>query len=205
MTVSDGGQGRPPLERSREALIEVATQTLLQDPRASLGDLAQRIGIGRTTLHRHFPTRAALVQSLAYDALNRLATAYRAVGLEPGHGGAADVDVDVHAVVGHLVEVTLPLGPRLMFLLRTVELNDDPEVLRRTAAMDLPLDAVLVAGQTSGSLDGQPPVWWLRESLYSLVYLAWEQIHLGRLAAHDAAPLVLQTWWGGAASTSEVT
>lgn len=53
-----------------------------------------------------------------------------------------------------------------MFLLRTVELHDDPELLSRDAA-----------------LDATP-----------FVYVAWEQIHAGRLAAHDAAPPVLRTW-----------
>lgn len=200
MATSTGSRAQKPLERSREAVIEAATQVLLHDPRASLGELAERIGIGRTTLHRHFPTRAALVRALAYDALERLATAYRTVGLEPGVGESPR-GVDVQAVVGQLIEVTLPLGPRLMFLLRTVELYDDPEVLRLTSEMDVPLDAVLADAQASGSLHPGPPTWWLRETLYSLVYLAWEQIHLGRLAARDAAPLLLRTWWAGAAAT----
>lgn len=198
---------RPPLSRSRAAVLDAATPMLLESPGLSLGEVARRLGIGRTTLHRMFPTRTALVQAIAFDALDHLDAAYCAAGLGPSRDGrevtdATPVSAGVEVVVARLIEQVLPLGPKLMFVLRSVELHDDPEVIQRASAMDVPLDVALADSQSVGVLDPSLPTWWLRESLYSLVYVAWEQIHAGRLASRDAAPLVLRTWLRGGGATS---
>ena len=183
---------RPVLDRSRAAVLDGATRLLLESPDLSLGELASRLGIGRTTLHRMFPTRQDLLTALAHDAIDHLEEVYTVVGL-------ADAD-DVLAAVGRLVERLVPLGPRLMFLLRAAELRDDPDLDRREEALDRPLRDALGRAAGRGELDPALPPQWVLETLFGQVWVAWELVEKGVLAAADAAPLVLRTWLRGVAA-----
>ncbi|MEM1316029.1 MAG: helix-turn-helix domain-containing protein, partial [Pseudomonadota bacterium] len=46
---------------SRDAILEAAFQLYARRPDASLAEVAQRAGVGRATLHRHFGSREALI------------------------------------------------------------------------------------------------------------------------------------------------
>ncbi|WP_345780906.1 helix-turn-helix domain-containing protein, partial [Gemmatimonas sp.] len=45
---------------ARDRIVEAAATVWAADPSATLDVVAQRAGVGRATLHRHFPSRAAL-------------------------------------------------------------------------------------------------------------------------------------------------
>ena len=94
----------------------------------------------------------------------------------------------------------VPLGPQLMFLLRAHELRNDTHIERRLVELDEPLLRAVEHAQRGGTLDPTLPLWWIVESLYATVFIAWEQVERGRLAARDAAPLVIRTWLRGSAS-----
>lgn len=51
-------------ERTRRAILAAAIPTLVGKPTASLGEVADAAGVARSTLHRYFPDRAALVAAL---------------------------------------------------------------------------------------------------------------------------------------------
>lgn len=183
---------RPVLDRSVASVLDAATRLLVETPDLSLGALAARIGIGRTTLHRLFPTRAALLAALAHDALDHLEVVYVEAGLDGN---------DPLEAVEALVRRLVPLGPRLMFLLRAPELDRDPDVIRRSEQLDAPLAAALQRAQHQGRLDlGLEPSWML-ECLFSVIYVAWERIQRGELAPREAAPLVVRTWLRGVAAS----
>jgi serine phosphatase RsbU (regulator of sigma subunit) len=54
---------RADARRNRERIIRAAAQLLQRSPSTSLADVATAAGVSRSTLHRHFPTRAALVEA----------------------------------------------------------------------------------------------------------------------------------------------
>ncbi|MEO0677815.1 MAG: helix-turn-helix domain-containing protein [Pseudomonadota bacterium] len=54
--------------KTRDAIIEAAFAVFSKHPNASLGDVAQHAGVGRATLHRHFPGRAELIRALSIVA-----------------------------------------------------------------------------------------------------------------------------------------
>lgn len=58
---------RPPradVRRRREAILEAARAELGEDPSAGLQRIAERAGVHRATLHRHFRTREELLSAL---------------------------------------------------------------------------------------------------------------------------------------------
>jgi AcrR family transcriptional regulator len=199
----------PVVDRSRESVLRACLTLLVRTPELSLGDLASAIGIGRTTLHRMFAGRGDLITALAHQALDDLESTYRAAGFgspevvadsaaEPASPAvpAADVLGQVSRLVGRLI----PLGPSLMFLIRARELDRDTDLTERIRRLDGPLHEALAAAGRDGVLDPHLPPWWVAETLFATVWIAWEQVAEGRLAARDAQALVIRTWLGGAAA-----
>src|SRR5690349_24379351 len=55
---------RADARRTRERVLEVAARLLADAPGTTMSDLAAAAGVGRSTLHRHFPTRRDLDEAL---------------------------------------------------------------------------------------------------------------------------------------------
>lgn len=172
------------------SLLDIATRVLLLDPAASLGEVAKAAGIGRTTLHKLYPTRHDLLVALAHDALDVVERAYTEVGLDVPAEQALDA-------LHRLVKETVPLGPRLEFLLRERTLDTDADLNVRYLRLDEPLLALVARAQHAGILRADLPDWWIVGSLAGAVYSAWEAIAFGRLAPLDAPDLVFTTFLRG--------
>lgn len=172
-----------PIARS---LLQIATEVLVADPAASLGDVARAAGIGRTTLHNQYPTRHALLVALAEDALDLLERTYQEVGLDVDGPGVPDA-------LHRLVIAVIPFGPRLEFLLRERSLDAEPDLTRRMDELDAPVRALVRRGQADGVLTPDLPDDWIVAAINSHVYAAWELIALGRLAPVAAPDLVMHT------------
>ena len=54
---------------SRDAIIEAAFSVFSKNPSAALADVAERAGVGRATLHRHFASRDDLMRALSKIAI----------------------------------------------------------------------------------------------------------------------------------------
>lgn len=189
---------RPAIDRSRDAVLEAVTAILVERPDATLAEIAGLVGIGRTTLYRLFPTREDVLRAVALDAIGHLSAVYALAGVPRAFSGQMTEEESVSAF-RRLVALLIPLGPRLMFLLRARELEDDTSVRRELAALDAIVESAVARGQGAGSLNGSASALWVAESLYALVYVAWEQVHSGRLASLAAPELVLDTWLSGVA------
>lgn len=157
---------------------------LLRQPTASLTEIAAATGVSRTTLYARFPTRQALLVGLAQAAMDLVEKAYVDARLD---------DAEVTASLGRVVELLVPLGERVEFLLRERSLDGEPELVARYAELDRPLVEFVTGAQRAGELRGDLPAWWIVASLFGSVYAAWEAIADGRLAPRDAPGLVLGT------------
>lgn len=178
-------------------MVAAAARVLAQHPSASLGDIAAVIGIGRTTLHRMFPTRRDLLVAVAHDAIDHLAVIYRKAGL----GSEFADGPEVLGALERVVKEMIPLGASLLFLLRSSELADDGTLDARITALDRPLHGAIAAGQRLDAISADLPAWWAFDMLMASVYVAWEQIEAGRLAPLDAPALVMRTWVRGVGAT----
>ncbi|RKH52985.1 TetR/AcrR family transcriptional regulator [Corallococcus sp. AB049A] len=60
-------------QRNRERIVEVASELVAREgAQASLEEIARRAGVGSATLHRHFPSRQALLEAVFRDGVAQL-------------------------------------------------------------------------------------------------------------------------------------
>ncbi|WP_223410373.1 TetR/AcrR family transcriptional regulator [Occultella gossypii] len=144
---------------SRQAMIDGAIEILAADPSASLSEVARRLGVGRTSLYRHFSDRASLLGRVETEGARRIIAAHVAADLTAGTGLSA-----LERLCEHLFE----LGPVLSLLfadnpLITDEALADPTVAIAAGASDEPAEPVphtVRRGQADGSIDpGLDPAW----------------------------------------------
>ena len=78
-------------QRNRERLLAAAVQLVARDgAQASLEEIARQAGVGSATLHRHFPSRQALLEAVFRDGIAQLCTLAAAQpGEAPGEELAA--------------------------------------------------------------------------------------------------------------------
>lgn len=67
---------RADARRNRERIIAAAEDLFLRDgANASLEEIARRAGVGSATLHRHFPSRRNLLETVYFDHVKELCDA----------------------------------------------------------------------------------------------------------------------------------
>lgn len=174
--------------RSRRAILEAAVGVLVADRGASLQEISAAAGVGRATLHRHFPGRDDLIRAIALDVLGECETAIASARLEEG-----TVEEALERLVGGLV----PIGERFHFLLYEVQLEDDPEYAAADARVLRPVDGLIERGRRDGTFRAGVPVAWIGDALEALIYAAWEGVRDGRIARRDAPGLVTTTLLSG--------
>src|SRR3712207_3752139 len=93
--------------RNREAVLEAAIRLLAERPDASMRDVADASGLGRTTVYRHFSTREDLVRALfdrVFEESGRLMQQ------------TAESDDPAPVVLRRIAEDLVSLGERFRFL-----------------------------------------------------------------------------------------
>ena len=183
-------------DRTRRSLLDAATMVLGKDGGASLSEVASVAGVGRTTLHRYFPTREDLIRALVVDALDHVAQAI--TDAQPGDGSVIEA-------LQRVADAVIPEGPSLRFLHAEPAVYAAPEVMRRWYVALEPVAGAVRRGQADGSIRPDLPVTWIVDSFAGAILTAWDSVDEGRLARHDAPRLVLRSILYGVALTPDVT
>jgi AcrR family transcriptional regulator len=163
----------------------VAAEVLVADPAASLAEVAEAAGIGRTTLHKHYATRDDLLRAVGHRAVDLWQQALAQVADGPDGG------------LGALSTSMVVVGSQLGFLWRTPALHRDQALKQRSDAMQDATLTVLRRAQDRGVLDPGTPDWWLLDTFFSLIYVAAQSVADGELAPNDAPGLVTRTFLRG--------
>ena len=80
---SAGRSLRADARRNRELIIAAAEDLFLRDgANASLEEIARRAGVGSATLHRHFPSRKNLLETVYSDHVKELCDAAQALAAD---------------------------------------------------------------------------------------------------------------------------
>jgi AcrR family transcriptional regulator len=161
--------------RTRNAILEAAISVFVNDRSTSLGEVAERAGVARSTLHRYFPERSDLlnaVREYARDKVERIRDAARI------HEGPASEAV-VRLAVGYL-EVWDAVMWDYMEAEAAGENPDESE--------DVAITQLIERGYEDGTIDPAIPNAWIQHTMYAMVYSAWDYIRAGH-SRHEAAKL----------------
>jgi AcrR family transcriptional regulator len=172
----------PTRNRTRQAILDAAIETLAQQPAASLGDIAAAAGVGRTTLHRYFAERSDLMSAVVTEAGERLTRATVNARLGDGTGAEA---------VLRLCREYFDLGAVLSLVFGEAQLlaGDDcfgPE--------DDTFATAVARGHADGSIDARLPAAWLDNLMWAQLYAAW---HYDTTASrHEVLELLVRSYAG---------
>ncbi len=175
-------------EPVRDVVMRAATSLLATDSGASLAEIAAAAGVGRTTVHRIFPTRADLLSALAMDALDRLREALAAARLDDGPAPEA---------LSRVVDEVLPLADELRFLDAGPDIWDLPQMRDGWWSVAATLDALVQRGQREGDIRGDVPAELIVEAFTSAMWGVWDGIRDGRVAPATAARHLVTLTLGG--------
>ncbi|MEM1162159.1 MAG: helix-turn-helix domain-containing protein [Pseudomonadota bacterium] len=166
---------------SREAILEAAFQLLSETPGASLGDIADRAGVGRATLHRHFAGRADLMRALAEAANSELEAATIAA---IGHIRTAEDRLRLS------LAAMMPLANRHAFLSGP----DVDEAMAEASAKDRSwLTGEIELAKIEGVFAKDVPTFWIAEAYEGVLYAGWTMISSGEATPKQAAELAWRT------------
>ena len=172
---------------TEDAIIEAAFEVLNADPSASLSDIAESAGVGRATLHRHFPKRDELIKALALIAIQEMDLAVtKATKDAKSYKQAFEA----------MFAVLVPLGDRHGFLTNdhfNGDIHIKDEIEKQSAEMIEMMEALKVEGVFSKDL----PTGWIIQATNYLLYAAWNSVKQGDFTQAQAVELSLQTFFRG--------
>ncbi|MFF3877459.1 TetR/AcrR family transcriptional regulator [Streptomyces sp. NPDC001978] len=171
--------------RNIAAVLRTGARLLADDPSTSISAIAAEAGVDRTTVHRRFATREALLGAVFQAKLD---SAERV--LDEARLTQAPVPVALHRYVEGIIPVSRewPLDTRRM-------MRQDPEADRRRAEQSGRLDAFVRRAADEGHLrPGTDPA-WARAVLDQLVDAMAHRFP--DVAPPQAADLVVDTFLNG--------
>lgn len=180
-------------ERNRQAILEAAVRLLVEDPGVSMQRIAEAAGVGRTTVHRFFPSREDLIRAIWAQALEEAEAAMDSARPEEG---------SIEEALERLARALVPIGERFRFLMQEsyypAQVGESSDVEDTFSAeaeerLTVPLRALVERGRRDGAFRLEIPSAWIVSVFWALVFAAWEDIQAGRIAPLDAPRLVKTT------------
>jgi AcrR family transcriptional regulator len=182
MREGSDGSLRADARRNRRQVLDAAVALLADRPQATMQEIADASGLGRTTVYRHFPRRQDLVEALFADVLREAGQTIDEALHEPG---------SPH-------ELLCALGPRLIAIgdrYRFLEAHPDMRERAMTVGGEIgnPLASFLAEAQARGELRDDLPVAWMLTTLRGLAVVAMYELTAGRITVEEAGSFVGET------------
>ncbi|SDE00509.1 TetR/AcrR family transcriptional regulator [Auraticoccus monumenti] len=183
----------PAATRTRRAIVEAAVACWSEDSSASLGEVAARAGVGRSTLNRHFAGREELVAAVDEVSRERLTAAIRAARPEEGTGLEALTRMAVA-----LLEQEDVLG--LVFADNALV---DPDTWEDEPSQDPHgVPALVARGHRDGTIDPGLPAEWVETVLWTSLFAAVLTLRGGTRTRHEVGALLARTLGSGVGGAS---
>jgi AcrR family transcriptional regulator len=174
---------RADARRNRRTVLDAAVALLAQRPQATMQEVADASGLGRTTVYRHFPKRQDLIDALFDEVLREAAHTMEEAVKEPGSARKLLCDIG---------ERIIAIGDRFAFLDAHPELRE--RALQGAGSSDAdPLASYLAAAQRRGEIRDDLPVAWMLTSLRGLAIVAMVERQAGRMSTEEAGSYVGET------------
>ncbi|MFC6694989.1 TetR/AcrR family transcriptional regulator [Nocardioides daphniae] len=141
--MSTRGSARADGRRNREAILKAAAEAMLDNPQASIAEVAERAGLTRATVYRHYADRDALLQAMARTtAMHLVPTILDEMRPLPWREAMEVLAARAISLSAAYRDVILSIAPHL-------------EQAARVAVHDEPILADITARRLSGEFD--PP------------------------------------------------
>ncbi|GGA61769.1 TetR family transcriptional regulator [Pseudoclavibacter endophyticus] len=183
----------PAAERTRRAIVEAGIAVLAANPGASIGEIAAKAAVSRSTFHRYFSDKAALKKAAADLAAEAWHTAVERARLAEGTGLEA---------YRRLCTELLDRLPALVWWMSNDGSEDAPSRPEDEDETDRKIAAMLRRGHEDGSIDAQLSVEWISNSVWAVLYAVYfipAETH-GRLSGFEVRQQALRTLLKAAAA-----
>jgi AcrR family transcriptional regulator len=174
--------------RTRRAILAAAATVLARNRAATLADIAEAAGVGRSTLHRYFSDREELINAVVEDSLTVIDQSIDEAAIDQGPPVEA---------MRRLVAAMLDVAHRLMFLWgdpRVLEAFEKPASdEERTDSAPRSVLGMIERGQADGVFDPELSADWIQNVLWAVVYTGVDQVDKGVIPRHGAYATVIRT------------
>jgi AcrR family transcriptional regulator len=154
---------RADAERTMTAILEAAERTLSRDPAATMEQIAEAAGVARTTVHRRFATREALIDALAAWATERFSAA-----VDAARPDTAPPLVALYQMTANVLSAKASWG----FAMSRASSSAKPEVARVHADVRDTCERLFRRAQEAGVLRADVDIPWTRRAYYALIHEA---------------------------------
>jgi AcrR family transcriptional regulator len=170
--------------RNRDAILDAALERLVDDPSASMAEIARAAGVGRVTVYGHFSSREQLLEAVLIRTIERSEAELAGI----------DLDGDPVAALDRLVRRSWRIVDRFHRLLGVAEesLSND-RILAHHAEPMARVRALIERGQRAGAMRRDLSAEWLTSCYTALLHAAAGELRAGHLAEADADRVVATT------------
>jgi AcrR family transcriptional regulator len=169
--------------RTRRAILDAAFDVFAKRPTATLSDVADAAQVGRSTLHRYFPDRAALIDALVRDGVSATEQAFNDAALDQGSPIEA---------LRRLVPALFDIAPRMNFLFAEADAAKWKEVESEFEKIHWPVGMLIHRGRKAGVFDRSLSDDWIVRVLWYLMSAGAEAVAEGAMVKHEAISSISQ-------------
>lgn len=175
--------------RTRRAIVDAAITVMTDNPAATLSDIAEVAGVGRSTLHRYFPERSDLLRAVALEV--HAASNAAIAAADPSCG-------PVLTALRRVVESQLDLGPIVLFIYTEPTIQADPELAAHLDTGDEAIAEIL--SRATADRPEYPPG-WARRVFWSLLLAGYEAVKLDGTPRHQVVDAIMNSLTEGTISS----
>jgi AcrR family transcriptional regulator len=175
---------RSDARRNRRLVLDAAVALLAERPQATMQEVADASGLGRTTVYRHFPRRQDLIDALFEEVLRESGETVQEAIEHASTARELLCDLGIRVIA---------IGDRYRFL------DAHPELRERTLSGDGdaqgrdPLRTYLSDAQARGEVRRDLPVSWMLTTMRGLAVVAMVEVSAGRMTVEEAGGHVGET------------
>lgn len=175
--------------RTEQAILNAASKVWAYNRTASLPQIAEAAGVGRTTLHRYFPEREMLLKAAVQYSLQAINCSV--VDAQPAMGTPSQaLERVITALVANSELITFVFSGQSLSVQETSSKDE------KTTDRD-PIIELIKRGQTEGVFSKDVTSEWIQQVIWAIIYTAFEQVNKGAIDKYQLVTIIITTLQSG--------